>query len=214
MTSTHATPRKRHFGGDMSGEPVVGGCGCGGDEADPDSFEAFGTTVTGGGSYEKGAASFGRVYSVIGAIIGIIIAIIMIFAGVSKLRDPHTSTATATVTSVTSCHTSAQNGATSYDCIVDATYPIGGVKYAVKGLEVTRSAPVQKGSTFTIHYDPSTPSDAVYELSPRGLGWGLIGFGILIGGITTGIAVAAHKSTGFAAGYGTVEGVSMIARAF
>jgi hypothetical protein len=184
-----------------------GDCGCGGDESAP---------VTGGGSYEKGAVAFGRGYSVLGAIIGVIIAIICIFLGVSKLHDPHTSTATATVTKVTSCVTSAQGGADagiSYNCVVDATYPVGGKAYKVTGLTVDQSAPLQVGSTFTIHYDPSNPQSAVYELSPRGTGWALIGFGLLLGGITTGIAVMTFESKDFAAGYGTVEGVSMVARA-
>lgn len=58
------------------------------------------------------------------------------------------------------------------------------------------------------------PPSAVYELSPRGVGWALIGFGLLLGGIATGIAVITFKSKDFAAGYGTIEGVSMIARSF
>jgi hypothetical protein len=184
-----------------------GGCGCGGDEGAP-------VTGGGGGGYKKGAATFGRVYSVIGAITGVIIAIICIFLGVSKLHDPHTSTATATVTKVTSCVQSSQNGATSYTCVVDATYPVGGDKYPATGLTVEQSSQLQVGSTFTLHYDPSNPQSAVYELSPRGTGWALIGFGLLLGGITTGIAVMTFKSKVFAAEYGTVEGVSMIASSF
>jgi hypothetical protein len=200
-TPSMTAPRKRH----LPGAPT-GGCGCGGDEV---------AGVT-GGSYESSSASFGRVYSVFGAIVGTIIAIILVCIGISRLRDPHTFTATATVVAVTSCQANTQNpqnGApTSYSCVVSAVYTVGGGIHAVKGLAVARSSPLQVGSTFTIRYDPSTPSDAVYELSPRGLGWGLIGFGLLIGGVAVGIAVEAHKSEGFAAGYGTIEGVGLIAR--
>jgi len=120
----------------------------------------------------EAAATFGRVYSVIAPMIGVIIAINCIFLGVSKLHDPHTSTATATVTKATSRVTSSQNGATSYTYVVDATYPVGGHKYRATGLTVEQSSPLQVGSTLTPHYDPSNPQSGVYEQSPRGGGLG------------------------------------------
>ena len=101
-----------------SGLRSRGDCGCGGNE-DASAPAA----VTGGASaYKKGAAAFGRVYSVIGAIIGAIIAIICVFLGFSKLRDPHTSTVEATVTKVTSCAMSSQTNVVSYAYVASTTH--------------------------------------------------------------------------------------------
>lgn len=176
-------------------------------------------TVTGGDAEStgskvySGAAAFGRVYATIGAIIGVIIALILIFLGISKLHDPHTQSVTATVTLASNCAAAAGAGA-PVTCTVSATYTVGARAYAVTGLRVTRATPPTQGSSITLWYDPANPQDAVYENFPRSLGWGLIGFGVLLGGITTGIAVLTYKSKGFAAGYGAVEGLSMVARAF
>ena len=157
-----------------------------------------------GGNYKKSAAIFGRVYSVIGAIIGIIIAIICIFLGFSNLYDPHTSIVMATITKIINC-TKKKN-----TCTVDVTYMIAKKQYNAKNLSISQTSPIQKGATVPFYYNPADPSSIISEKPLRNMGWGLIGFGILLGGITTGVAVMTFKSENFAAGYGTVQGVSMI----
>ena len=79
-----------------------------------DQKPSFGTEAYGA------AATFGRVYSIIGAIIGVIIMIILIIAGVSKLRDPHTVPVSATVASVSSCTKESTNNDTMFHCLVGA----------------------------------------------------------------------------------------------
>lgn len=199
-----------------------GGCGCdsviGGDES-ADTFSSNFVVdkpdVTGGnGSLGSdvytGTAVFGRVYATIGAVIGIIIAIILIFTGMKKLRDPHTGAATATVTNVDKCTSTQQNKITTYLCVIDASYVVGGRQYLAKGISVSRGTPVAQGSMLTLRHNPKDPASVVYEMAPKVEGRALIGLGLLIGGITAGIAVLTYKSKGFAAGYGAVEGLGMV----
>ena len=79
-------------------------------------------------------------------------------------------------------------------------------------MNITRNVPVVVGTQITLRSDPKNPGKAIYEMSPRSVGWALIGVGALIGGITTGIAYAAHKSKGFAALSGAVSAAEMIIR--
>ena len=180
-------------------------CGCGGDAI------TGGGDATTGGSYKQSAAAFGRVYSVIGAVIGGIIAIICVFLGFSKLRDKRTQAVEATVTRVNTCSpisdTTPQGGGV---CVVDVNYDVGGRLYTAAGLSVSTAGPLRKGSTVTLQYDPNDPRDAVYESPPRWVGMTLVGLGLLVGGVTSAIAVMTFKSEAFAAGYGTIEGVGML----
>jgi len=192
-----------------------GSCGCGGGDENRNAED--GNAVTGGGFGEQaynGAAAFGRVYAAVGALVGVVIACILVLAGVFKLRAPHTRIVTATVTRVDDCTPAVRNNSTAYTCTVAAVYAVGGQNYAVGGLSVSRSVPVVTGSALTLRYDPRNPQNAVHEPSPRKLGWGLIGAGALFGGITVGVAVLAYRSKGFAAGYGAIEGLGMLGRAF
>ena len=195
------------------------GCAVGGGEPSADAFSSKyvvdKAAVTGGNDslgsdIYKGSAVFGRVYATIGAVIGIIIAIILIFMGMKKLRDPHTATVTATATKVSECSKSAQqNQAPTYSCEIVATYTVGNKQY-VESVSVSRATPVAQGSTITLRYNPQNPASVVYEMAPKVEGRALIGVGLLIGGITTGIAVLTFKSKGFAAGYGAVEGLGLV----
>lgn len=198
---------------DSAGPPALGGGGCGCDAYAPPPPPRAATGGAGGlgGEVYSGAATFGRVYSVIGAVIGVIIGIILVFLGTAKLRDPRTATVTATVTAVSDCAAtpgSGQGRAPSVTCVAAATYTVAGTAYTATGISVTQAAAVRKGATLTLRYDPAAPQDAKYELSPD-VGWALVAFGLLIGGATTAIAVGAHESKAFAAGYGALEGMSL-----
>lgn len=166
----------------------------------------------GAGALVKGAAAFGRVYSVIGACIGLVIAVICIYLGYAKIRDPHSATTTATVTSVQGCTPSAMQGG-GPTCIVAASYTVGGAAYTATNLSVTQAAAPAVGSAIPISYDPADPQSAVAGAASPAAGWAIVAFGLLVGGVTTGIAVMTFKSESFAAGYGAVEGISMVAHA-
>jgi hypothetical protein len=161
-----------------------------------------------------GAATFGRVYATIGAVIGIIIAIILIFLGLSRFRDPHTQTVAATVVGTPRCQTVKDNSITYDKCVVSARYQVAGVSYIAHNLVLDRASPVAAGDVITLRYIPGDPQNAIYEFAPRETGLALIGIGLLLGGITGGIAYMTYKSKPFAAGYGAVEGISTIGRAF
>ncbi|GFR88340.1 hypothetical protein ElyMa_002515000 [Elysia marginata] len=162
----------------------------------------------------KGVSVFGRIYSVVGAIIGAIIAIICILLGVSALRSPYTATAQATVTQVTSCVQANATNQAAYTCVVNVSYTAAGKQHIATDLIVTQNSPPRKGSTLTLHYNPSAPSKVVHAPLPQKQGWVLISIGILVGGFTTGVAVATFKSEAFAEGYGLLEIVLTIFRLF
>ena len=158
----------------------------------------------------SGAAILGRVYSTIGAIISVTIALIIIIVGISILREPYTMKVTSEVTRVSNYMTETQNGNITYTCTISATYTVSGQKYAISGVSVSRSTPITEGSMITLYYNPLNPCSAIYEPFPQKIGWGLIGFGLLLGGLSVGIAVITYKSKGVAAAYGVVKGIRMI----
>lgn len=159
-----------------------------------------------------GTATFGRVYATIGAVIGVIIALILIFAGVAKLRDPHTQAVVATVTKVAGCAPRKAAKTTEYACVVDATFVVAKKTYTATNLSITRPAPLRTGETVTLRFAPGDPGGAVYEMAPRTAGWALVGLGALIGGVTTGIALLTYKYKGFAAVEGAVSAIGLLAR--
>ena len=164
-----------------------------------------------GSDLYTGAAVLGRVYSVVGAIIGGIIALILIILGVRSLLDVHTATVSATITHVVACSTPrTPYGPSAYGCHVDVAYVVGGQAYTAKGIYVEHpDTPFVKGDHVILHYKPADPKSVVFGTPDRTAGLALLGFGLLIGGITTAIAVASFKYKGFAAGYGTLEGINL-----
>lgn len=157
----------------------------------------------------------GRFYSVIGAIIGVIIMIIMIMIGYSKLKDKRTSVALMTVKSAT-CVQLPPTGQGStpggYSCnvIVTFTTPDGNTYTPKNQIKVTSATPLAPGDTIPLRYDPKNPIDVAQEISPRTLGWGLIGGGILLGSLSVGAAVLSFKSRGFAAVEGSLAAIGAI----
>lgn len=179
-----------------------GGCGC--SDSNP---------VTGGGVGEEaysGVATFGRVYATIGAVIGVIIALILIFAGYQKLHDPHTAAVPALV-SEANCSSLVRNGTVTHTCVVTASYVVAGKTYTASNITVSGSAPMA-GSTITLRYNPANPQDVVSELPPREVGRMMIGLGFFVGAVSVGFAYLTYKSKGFAAAYGTFEGLGMVSR--
>jgi hypothetical protein len=191
-----------------------GGCGCNETAAALTPMDVPPTTGGGAGDdVYTGAAVFGRVYATIGAIIGVIIALILIIAGYSKLRDPRTSKVNGVVTKLTGC-TPPSKQDSDYECVGDVSYTVAGKKYVLNGLKFSSATLPKVGGSVALQYDPKNPSNATHELPPRATGWGLIGGGVLVGALTVGIAAVTYKSKAFAAGYGAIEGVSMIGRSF
>ena len=158
----------------------------------------------------SGAATFGRIQTTIGAVVACVIALIMVVVGRAKLRDPNTSKATATITSVGSTAQSTLNGTTTYTSSVSISYTTAaGHTLTAAGLTLTgRTKPVA-GQTLTVYYNPTQPTDVKIESSPRAVGWGLIGGAFLVAAFGIGVAVLARKSKVFAAVDGAAGAASL-----
>lgn len=157
-----------------------------------------------GSKIYSGVAMYGRFRAVMGAIIGVIIALIIIIIGVSQPRDPHTEIMPMTITSVSPCSkqitSSRDSSSTSYQCSISVSFPAAdGSSIDVQSIAVSMPTPPISGDIILLRYDPVDPTSVVQEISPRALGWSLIGGGVLLGGFTVGLAVLAFKSKGFAA---------------
>lgn len=168
----------------------------------------------GSGIY-SGVAMYGRFQAIIGVIFGVIISLILISVGVSKLRDPHTSVAQMTVTSVDGCsqNTNITKKGTIITnlCTVSVAFnSSNGKRYTVQNVEVSWPTPLKVGMLINLRYDPANPTSVVQEMSPHALGWGLIGGGVFLSAIVIGIAILSFKSKGFAA----VEGTASLANSF
>ena len=168
----------------------------------------------GSGIY-SGVAMYGRFQAVIGVIFGVIISIILVSVGISKLHDPHTAAAQMTITDVSGCSQNTVN--TKKGTIINNLCNISvafnasnGKRYTVSGVEVVWPTPLKIGMLVNLRYDPANPTSVVQEISPRALGWGLIGGGVILSAITIGIAILSFKSKGFAA----VEGTASLANSF
>jgi hypothetical protein len=162
-----------------------------------------------GSDIYTGVATYGRFQAVMGAIIGTIIALILIFVGIVKMRDLHTFAAMMTVGAVNNCSQQTQktNNQTTitYICSVNVTFiAADGKTYSAKNVTVSAPNPVSMGDSLPLRYNPNNPSDVVQEISPKLLGFGLIGFGLTMGVLSIGMAVLTFKSKGFAAVEGTL----------
>lgn len=166
----------------------------------------------GAGIY-SGVAMYGRFEAVLGVIFGVIISIVLVSIGISRLHDPHTSVAQMTVTDVSSC---SQNTTTTTTesrgtivtnlCNISVAFNASnGKRYTVQNVEVSWPSPLKVGMLINLRYDPAKPTSVVQEMSPRALGWGLIGGGVLLSAIVIGIAILSFKSKGFAAVEGTAS---------
>lgn len=159
-----------------------------------------------GSTLYTGVATFGRFEAVIGAIFGVIIAIVLINIGIGKLHDPHTATAQMTITESVCGEMQPQNNSSvnEYGCNISVFFDVNGTRYTIPNVSVTSQTPLKPGMFITLRYNPSNPTSVVQEISPRALGWGLIGGGSLLGIGTVTIAVLTFKYKSFAAVEGTL----------
>lgn len=153
----------------------------------------------------SGVAVYGRIRAVLGAVVGVIIMLTLIVIGTTRLRDPHTATAMMAVTAAT-CYPvkDAHGNPAGYSCDVSVRFlAADGRWYVAPHVTVASPTPLSPGKTVALRYDPANPASVVQEVSPRALGWALIGGGLLVGGGMTALAVLSFKSKGFAALEGT-----------
>lgn len=160
----------------------------------------------------SGVAMYGRFQAVIGVIVGVIVSVILISLGISRLHDPHTSSANMSITDAVcgQSTTTDKNGNTiiNYTCTISVVFiASNGKRYTAQSVEVSSPTPLKIGMTINLRYNPANPSSVVQEMSPKALGWGLIGGGVLVSAIAIGIAYLSFRSKGFAA----VEGTASIA---
>jgi hypothetical protein len=125
------------------------------------------------------------------------------------MHNPHTALVHATVTRVLAClpdAASAQGGTLSYSCRVDVTFTHKGHRYTSADVSAMAPAPLAVGAALDLRIDPKRPGTggAYQGMSPKAAGWGLVGAGLVVGGLTAAVAVLAFKYKGFAAAEGAL----------
>lgn len=174
----------------------------------------FVTTALGGGGglVAEGLEASGRLFAVAGAVVGVIIMLILVLIGRVKLRDKRTASAQMTVVSATGCQRQPPGGSGFVCTAVVAFTTPDGKHHTSAPIIVTGPSPVAVGSVVRLQYDPGNPADIAQDPSPKALGWGLIGVGLLVGVGSVATAAMAFKSKGVAAGVGAMGAIGMVVR--
>jgi len=156
-------------------------------------------------------ATFGRVYTYIGAAIAVLIALVLIIIGFVELFDKDTLVVDALITKAT-CATAP--GGVGYQCVLDLALHPGGETQIT-----TAATPGQfkAGQTVKVAVNPADPTkSAVMDpsgVTPRGMGAMMIGAGLLVGAGGLLSAYLARRYKAFAALEG-LGGIGSLARAF
>lgn len=111
----------------------------------------------------SGAATLGRITTIIGALIGSFIALVFIAFGIYMLlqKNAFTSNTTATIQQV-SC--SPQEGL--LQCSLTLSYQVNGIDYSAT-LTTYSSVSYVQGQTITIYYDPQNPATFELQIIPN-----------------------------------------------
>jgi hypothetical protein len=140
-----------------------------------------------GSEIYSGAASFGKVWAIIGAVMSTLIGIGMIIIGITILvhkdRNPHT---TATVIACPKPDNNCcdawtdANNVRQYSCVLQVKYNVNGKDYT-KVINTTGTTQYNVGSTVPISYDPNNPQDVKTSFPPpHWLGWVLIVLALIV----------------------------------
>lgn len=169
-----------------------------------------------GSKMYTGAASFGRIYAIIGLVITSIIALVLVCWGIYIILHPskRITKTSATITRTPVCVPSINNNKIQYTCNIEIEFtPINSTEI-IKGVisvksDIDYSRPEHK--TIGIYYNKTNPSDYSIDKGAEALTGGImIGVGIIIVIISYLIYWGTKKSKTFAAGVGVYEGVKLI----
>lgn len=147
------------------------------------------------------AASFGRVYAIIGAVFASLFSLMFIIGGIYIIyHKSHLKSVTGTVTSDSLCTQLDKN---STSCSVNYTYTIKDKNYSGTS---TSSTSYKKGNKITVWYDPNHPGvHSEIDIPSKTIGVVAIIMGILIA-IAAWVGVYLTRKYKFAAAASGVGG--------
>jgi hypothetical protein len=120
----------------------------------------------------SGAASFGRLWTLLGAVFGTVVGIILVIVGIYIMTHKDKREEVSAVINVVKCN--------DKDCVVNVSYNYKGQQESVD-INYTGTRVFYPNQKITVYVNPDEPKDALLEKpAPKWMGWIFIGAAVFI----------------------------------